>query len=282
VRRSIFFTLVVVVGLGACGGSTAIREAAPTTSPSTTSTPAPARYEVTTTVLQSAEHGPQLCLGGVLDSFPPQCGGPDVIGWRWANVPGVRTGGATTWVDSVHVVGTFDGRRFTLTQPPSRPTNPPPPIAVHFPQICAHPTGVDTPSEQDLTRTGGLNDVPGLVSLWVTGPNTGTPGPRFVVNATVRPGFADQARAAIRRSYAAGLCLVEKDAPTEAELREVQAKVDALGSHTPLGIVLGAGIDPLRSVVTVHVARADDAATRFARQRFGDLVVLDGALMPVK
>ena len=45
-------------------------------------------YTVTTTVLESPEHGPQLCLGGVAESLPPQCGGPDIVGWDWESVAG--------------------------------------------------------------------------------------------------------------------------------------------------------------------------------------------------
>ena len=33
------------------------------------------RYQATSTVLQSRDHGPELCLGWVADSFPPLCGG---------------------------------------------------------------------------------------------------------------------------------------------------------------------------------------------------------------
>ena len=72
--------LVPLLVLAACAGEE--------TSVSTAERPVAAnpRYAATTTVLESPDHGPQLCLGGVLDSYPPQCGGPGVVGWGWAVV----------------------------------------------------------------------------------------------------------------------------------------------------------------------------------------------------
>ncbi len=74
------------------------------------------RYEVDATVLESAEHGPQLCLGGVMESYPPQCGGPDIVGWDWDAVAEKESASGTTW-GTYHVVGTYTGGTFTLTEP---------------------------------------------------------------------------------------------------------------------------------------------------------------------
>ncbi len=41
----------------------------------------------TGTVLEDAGHGPQLCVGAVATSYPPQCGGPDVLGFSFDDVP---------------------------------------------------------------------------------------------------------------------------------------------------------------------------------------------------
>lgn len=66
------------------------------------------RYTAVTTVLESPSHGPQLCLGVVNDSLPPQCGGPDIKGWDWDAVADKESRNGTTWAE-VTVVGTFDG-----------------------------------------------------------------------------------------------------------------------------------------------------------------------------
>ena len=66
------------------------------------------------TVLEGGGHGPQLCLGGVMESYPPQCGGPDVLGWDWDDVGGFERASGTTWGQYV-VIGTYDQDRETFT-----------------------------------------------------------------------------------------------------------------------------------------------------------------------
>jgi hypothetical protein len=68
------------------------------------------------TVLQIEDQAPQLCLGAVAESYPPQCGGPEVIGWDWDAVDLEESASDVTW-GTYAVVGTWDGTKFTLTQP---------------------------------------------------------------------------------------------------------------------------------------------------------------------
>lgn len=92
---------------------------------STTTVPAVSaaqQYEALTTVLQNADHGPELCLSGVLQSSPPICGDVPVTNWDWTAVPEAQTIGEVTWVDSVVVTGTYDGNSFTLTTSPHPPS----------------------------------------------------------------------------------------------------------------------------------------------------------------
>ena len=58
--------------------------------------PAALRHAGTGTVLQSPEHGPQICLGGVFTSLPPQCGGVPLAGWDWAVAEGEESANGTT------------------------------------------------------------------------------------------------------------------------------------------------------------------------------------------
>jgi hypothetical protein len=110
--------LVVLALLAACGEETG--EPSP-------STPAPraverpiavpaAQGKVTTghpvTVLDDGD-GAELCLGGVMDSLPPQCGGPSLVGWEWADHQGeFESANGVRWGDFV-VTGTFDGTSVT-------------------------------------------------------------------------------------------------------------------------------------------------------------------------
>ena len=69
------------------------------------------------TVLANDGEDPRLCLGPVAESYPPQCGGPPVVGWDWAAVEGEESASGVTW-GGYAVQGTWDGTVFTLTQPP--------------------------------------------------------------------------------------------------------------------------------------------------------------------
>ena len=74
------------------------------------------RFRVLATVLESPDHGPQLCAA-VAQSLPPQCGGPDLVGWDWDTVDHEAANG-TTWGDYL-VTGVWDDATtaFTLTEP---------------------------------------------------------------------------------------------------------------------------------------------------------------------
>jgi len=120
VRRStvrIVALALTLALLAACGGGDEVV----TSDDPRPSNPAPAdqRYTATATVLESPEHGPQLC-SGVRDSYPPQCGGPDIVGWDWDDVPAKESANGTTW-GAYTVVGTWDGTTLTLTEPPTEP-----------------------------------------------------------------------------------------------------------------------------------------------------------------
>jgi hypothetical protein len=69
------------------------------------------------TVLQAEGEPVNLCLGAVMESYPPQCSGPEILGWDWTSVEGQETASGVTW-GTYAVQGTWDGERFTMTQAP--------------------------------------------------------------------------------------------------------------------------------------------------------------------
>ena len=69
------------------------------------------------TVLQAGDGPPQLCLGGVADSYPPQCGGPEIVGWDWVAAGQFESAADTKW-GGYAVQGTWDATRLTVTAPP--------------------------------------------------------------------------------------------------------------------------------------------------------------------
>ncbi|KJQ55544.1 hypothetical protein [Microbacterium sp. SA39] len=116
-------SVVAVLALSACAGGPGDSPA-----PTNTAVPADQRLENVTpglpdgrvigagTVLDSAGDV-QLCLGAVMESYPPQCSGIPLDGWSWEGVDGSETSGETTW-GAYAVYGTYDGERFTNTDPP--------------------------------------------------------------------------------------------------------------------------------------------------------------------
>lgn len=69
------------------------------------------------TVLQLDGEPANFCLGGVAESYPPQCSGPEVVGWDWASVDGEESASGVTW-GAYAVQGAWDGTQFTVTEPP--------------------------------------------------------------------------------------------------------------------------------------------------------------------
>ena len=69
------------------------------------------------TVLQVDDEAPMFCLGAVMESYPPQCTGPEIVGWDWSEVEGSESASGVTW-GTYAVQGTWDGTAFTVTQPP--------------------------------------------------------------------------------------------------------------------------------------------------------------------
>ncbi len=132
--------------LSACGSTAAPSGQAPPAVTSTTTSGSevlPAADGPVTgqgTVVEGPGGPPELCLGPVRESSPPQCEGVPLTGWDW-DASGVQEqsgeGAATTRWGTYAVTGTFDGRTLTVTgsvplalydtvAPPSpRPVAPP-------------------------------------------------------------------------------------------------------------------------------------------------------------
>jgi hypothetical protein len=58
----------------------------------------------------------ELCLGPIAESYPPQCGGPPITNWDWADHKGMfEQQGEVRW-GTFAVTGTWDGTSFTLVE----------------------------------------------------------------------------------------------------------------------------------------------------------------------
>ncbi|WP_431806195.1 hypothetical protein [Microbacterium paraoxydans] len=145
-------TLTAAVALSGCAvGPRATLPPTSTTVPSDQrledahAAPPEGRVIGTGTVIDGAS-GPALCLGAIMESYPPQCSGVPLNDWTWDGVDGSESAGDTRW-GSYAVYGTFDGERLTVTDPPIL-------LALFDPVAPEDPTGGKTGStpEGELTR----------------------------------------------------------------------------------------------------------------------------------
>jgi hypothetical protein len=159
-----------LVALGGCAGSS---EPGGDTTSTPGSFPRPAAAgEVLAqgTVLQKDGEDPQLCLGAVAQSYPPQCGGPPILGWDWSAAEQSESAAGVTW-GSYAVTGTWDATAFTVTQPPV-PLSLYDPLAQVDPRLDEENAG---PSDEETLRRfqDDLNAAdynPGTFSDWSEAP----------------------------------------------------------------------------------------------------------------
>ena len=273
--------LVLVVLLGACG-----EPAEPVTADGG---PAPdQRYTVSTTVLESPQHGPQLCLGGVAESYPPQCGGPDVVGWRWDEVRGEESANGTTW-GTFTVVGTWDGEQLTLTEPPGPPT-PADDVDVDLTTPCPTPPGgwqVADPSKLDQGPALEYAHVqPDFAGAWLDqsiNPAASQERPdeeamndpsKLVLNLRFT-GDLPRHEAEIRARWGGALCVSEADRAAQ-ELERIQQEL------TEELEPLSSGISTVQGTVGLTVPVADPSLQASLDERYGEgTVVVTGLLRPV-
>jgi hypothetical protein len=240
------------------------------------------RYQTTATVLESREHGPELCLGAVLDSFPPQCGGLPIPNWGWDQVDGEQFSGGTTWGD-YQLVGTYDGTAFTVIRADRPPPAPRPSAAERFedePKTpCQEPAGgwqVPDPSkasEADLEATRrAAGAQPDFAGIWITylepmGNNVAEDPGEFVLNLAFT-GDLERHEAELRTHWGGRLC-VTRHQRTMAELRRIQRELQGAAGRD-LGLrVLSTGLSDDDNVVSLQALVLDDQALQAIAERYG-------------
>ncbi|MBA3524811.1 MAG: hypothetical protein H0T85_09725 [Geodermatophilaceae bacterium] len=233
------------------------------------------RYRVVATVLESPGHGPQLC-NAVAQSYPPQCGGPDIIGWDWTRL-GAESASGTTWGDYV-LTGTWDGAALTLTEPPRVPTDADRPADVDydFSSPCDPPAGGwvgPDPARAGDERIGqaatAAVTVPGYGGLWIdTAPGV------TVLNVTTT-GDRTAMETAMRDVWGGALCV--SDTPNdEATLLAAQRAISGRDG------VLSSGPDVVTGRLQVQVLIATGTLQSALDDEFGaGVIVLQSMLTPI-
>lgn len=290
--RLLSSVLLVLVAAAACGDDPTISAGADGGGSN-----APAdetRYAATTTVLESSDHGPQLCLGVIAESYPPQCGGPDLIGWDWGAVEGEESAAGTTW-GTYRVVGTWDGASLTLTEPPSAADTSGSAARepAQFETPCPEPEGGWRVVDESLTSDESLDsaiaharsqiDVGGV---WVDQsinpalaeePNDETKAndpTKLILNVS----FTDdlkQHEDAIRERWGGALC-VSRAPISAADLAEIRGEVEA-----EVGDFLFSAIDEVRGRVEIGVPVDNGLQARFDERYGPGVVEVQAQLQPV-
>jgi hypothetical protein len=243
------------------------------------------QYRGSGTVLESPDHGPQLC-DAVAESYPPQCSGLEVVGWDWAAVDGEESARGTTW-GTYEVTGTWDGERLTLTAPAGAP-EPQPPEDVDFSTPCPEPAGgwavVDpaTTNQASLSAVSGVaRTLPGFAGLWVDQPIRGSQATNDPTNLVVNVRVSGDIGAAerdLRALWGGALCVSAAEL-SYAELAAIQTEIDSTAET--IGMVRS-NVDEVNGTVEVEAVVADAGLEDGYDSRYGPgTVVVTGWLQPV-
>jgi hypothetical protein len=270
---------------GAVGGSTSAAEEPPPTV--STQGPKPL-YEADAIVLEDGEHGPMLCLGAIRMSLPPHCGDVPIADWDWRVVQGEELMAGTIW-GGYHVVGTFDGEVFTVTEVGQfENVHEPDPYVSEIP--CYEPEGgwkVSDPehnTQEDADRAHAYARAqPDYAISWNDHLDEDLEEFGPVVFVAVFTGQADRHEAEIRKVWNGPLCVVERDVPPAQELARIRKQVE---SRLPdLGLrLLGSGTGGFPPAIFIEVvADVDGRAQEQVDREYGPGVVrFLPALRPVE
>jgi hypothetical protein len=250
------------------------------------------RYQATATVLQSRDHGPELCLSGIARMSPPACRGLPIPNWRWDRVEGEQTASGTTW-GRYQLVGTYDGASFTVTRAALAPPERQPSHQEQFKHepkpACPEPEGgwaVPDPARRSEPYLESVSRMaraqPDFTGLWLSylapmGDNVAEDPGEFVLNVAFT-GDLVRHQAELRPRWGGRLCVARQQRSYRQLLRiqrELQGDVGA-----DLGLrVLGSGIRESANAVTLMVGVLEERAREALEARYGSGAVQATAVL---
>ncbi len=246
------------------------------------------RYSATGTVLDGGGHGPELCLGGVAESYPPQCSGLELVGWDWSAVEDEESASGTTWGE-YDVVGIYDGIAFTVLEvvgPATYDTEPGDPIDTPCPEPAGGWTSVDVSraTDDDLTAAIEASEAePDSASVWIdyvedpVDDEVPVP-PGGIILTAAFTGDLERHSTEIRELWGGPLCVVEHER-TQRELSRIQSELSGeVGQELGLETTWSS-TDVVTNTVQLGVVVADEATRAAVDERYGEgAVVLVPAL----
>lgn len=301
-RGTLLLAVALTSALAGCGEATggsadgSADPGRPAASP-TAHLPADGPVRAVATVLDPGD-GPVLCLGDMAYSSPPQCDGPTVAGWDWAEHPEHESASGARW-GSFALAGTWDGTTFTPTEARPATQDDWPHSDNSLPDTpCAEPDGgwvvVDPATTNQAARsavTQAAEKLPDYGLLWgdqSINPRwqdflDGNSSPEVeqalndpaltIINVGVT---ADPtgAETALRRVWGGPLCVYQL-INTQQRLREVAEKLQDL----PGG--LGAQFGTVSNRVELRVIYDDESIQSWVDQEYGtDVVEVTSAFTP--
>jgi hypothetical protein len=246
------------------------------------------------TVLDDGD-GAELCVGAVASSLPPQCGGPALVGWDWAEHDGdFEEANGVRW-GSFLVTGTYDATAdaFTPTEiVPGSEVAPPQTSMPDFSTPCAEPLGGWRVVDESQATQESMDAVfaraqqlPGYAAAWLDQSRNPAAGEqdaeqrmndplRSIVNVRVT-GDPAKAEAELREGWGGMLCVTRAER-TAGELENIR---DEIMESTDGVLTIGPnGVGGFVDVTVIH----DDGSlqSRFDEQYGPGVVLLSSALVP--
>jgi hypothetical protein len=245
-------------------------------------------FETNATVLDDGTSGPKLCLGGIQESLPPQCGDVPITNWDWSDVDDEERSRGVTWGGSYHVVGRFDGDKFSLTEPPGPPAEHLEPADDFSSEpACEEPDiGWVTEGQVDQQAAGralsSVRNEDDYAAGWVTqleppGEYEDT-GP-VVLNAAFT-GDLERHEADLRQRWEGSLCVVLYERSLE-DLESMRNEVYGLLENMS-ALMLYSDLDEIDGSINVHVIYLEQADREELEERYGDALDVTTALVPVR
>lgn len=286
--------VAVILSLGllaaSCGEPAGTRST-PEGSPSETVAPLSddQLYEGTGLVYEDPK-GTILCLGGVNDSLPPQCGGPKLRGWSWKGLDYDEAAGARWGTYTVR--GTYVDGVFTLEGEPQVP-EPYDGDGDSIVAPCDEPAGGwEMPEPERTTEEDRMNAIraaeaePDSSGVWIDyieqpmGEEEMQPWGTNIILVLAFTGEAERHEVEAREHWGGALCIWIMDR-TEKELATIQRE---LGEGWPeeMGIeTTWSDRDITMGIVHIGVIVSTPAFEAEVDERYGDAVVVRPALHPV-
>jgi hypothetical protein len=287
--------VAATLGMAACAGVGDRPGAEPRTDEGaaggTATSDHPTRYQTTAVVLESDEHGPMLCLGGILESLPPQCGDVPISNWDWEAVGGEESMAGTTWGE-YRVVGTYDRTSFTVleTGPPQAQPDDDPGIGTPCPEPAGGWIAPEPERTSEADRSAAIRAAesePDVSGVWIdyadetpTEEEVAAAEPGYVILNAAFTGDLDRHTMDLRELWGGPLCVIQHERTYE-ELRTIQKDLEPSADELRIQ-VLWSSVDVEENVVEVGVVVADPEARAAIDARYGEgSVRIHPALAPL-